>query len=217
MISEIFYSIQGEGRYAGLPAVFVLTDAGAPRPSWCGSVQGSFKPNSETSFAGLLAAARKFWCDYAVIAGAEPLADDNIVAVADGLKRFDHTVIIESSGSHFANVPCDLLSLTLRIQNPAHPPKKKSKHPAYDIDILRQLIAHYDYQLQFLVADRADIVEVKSVTQEIGADKNKVLLMPAAGKGRELNDQCHWALEAARVFGYRYAPRLATPTAPKPE
>ena len=217
MISEIFYSIQGEGRYADLPAVFVLTDAGVPRPCWCGPVQGSFKPNSETSFAGLLAAARKFWCDYAVIAGSEPLADENIAAVADGLKRFDHTVVIESSGSHFVNVPCDLLSLTLRIKNPVNPPKKKSKAPVYDLDILRQLTGRYDYQLQFLVADRADIVEVKSVVQEIGADKNKVLLMPAAAKGRELNDQCHWTLEAARVFGYRYAPRLVSPSAPKAE
>jgi len=166
-----------------------------------------------------LSSARKHWADYAVITGGEPLAVPEIECVTAGLQQFGHYVTVETSGAIFAEIPCDLMSVNVRLVSQVQPVKvaKGSKPPAgYDVDAMRRIVSGYDYQLKFKVSDRAEMEEVRHVAQESGAEKTKVLLMPAAAKGKEWNEQVRWILEAARFFGYRYAPRLPMPAVEKP-
>jgi organic radical activating enzyme len=217
IVSEIFYSVQAEGMLAGLPAAFLLTNDGPARQTWCGVKEKKWSPDPDTMFGSLLSKARTFWCDHAVISGLEPLAMEGLDELTAGLKRFDHHVTVETTGSVFSEVPCDLLSININLHNPAVAPKKVKGAAApqkYELEVLRQLTGHYNYQLKFAVSDRSEMEEIRNTAMEIGADRNRVLLSPAAASGKALNEQATWIIEASRFFGYRYAPRLGSPAEP---
>ncbi len=46
-ISEIFYSIQGEGMLAGVPSVFLRTSGCNLRCTWCDTPYTSWKPEGD--------------------------------------------------------------------------------------------------------------------------------------------------------------------------
>ena len=55
-ISEIFYSIQGEGILTGVPSVFIRTSGCNLRCTWCDTPYASWKPEGEdVGFGAILA------------------------------------------------------------------------------------------------------------------------------------------------------------------
>jgi 7-carboxy-7-deazaguanine synthase len=54
-ISEIFYSIQGEGELTGVPSVFIRTSGCNLRCRWCDTPYASWKPEgAERSIDSIL-------------------------------------------------------------------------------------------------------------------------------------------------------------------
>ncbi|MCC6344424.1 MAG: 7-carboxy-7-deazaguanine synthase QueE [Bryobacterales bacterium] len=210
ILSEIFYSIQGEGMLAGTPAAFLCLAGGAPRQTWLHPPQQRWKPEPEEDvFLGpLLAKVRRQWYGHAVISGGEPLEDTELGALTSGLRRIGNHVTIETSGSATATVTCDLMSINVSLRNPSIPRKpKEPQWPDYSVDAIRQLLRDYDYQLKFSLSDRSEMEEAVNLAREVDAERHKVLLMPAGPKAKDLKQQREWMIEASFFFGYRFAPR----------
>lgn len=208
MIVEIFSAIQGEGRLAGAPSVFLVTSEGPALTTWCSEPKGSWRPDPIAMHGTIFSNARRRWYDYLVFTGGEPFGDPELGIFAEGLKQFEQHITIESFGSAYAEVPCDLVSINCKLKNPSVKKKGGAKFPEYDIEIVKQLIAKYDYQLKFEVSTPEDMDEVQEVVRSSGALREKVFLIPTATKAKDLKTQIHWIHDACRVLGYRFGPRF---------
>src|SRR3982751_1925485 len=73
-ISELFYSIQGEGKLVGVPSVFVRASGCNLRCSWCDTPYASWEPEGEElGVAEIVARAGVFNARHVVLTGGEPL------------------------------------------------------------------------------------------------------------------------------------------------
>lgn len=97
-ITEIFFSIQGESTYAGLPCLFVRL-AGCPlRCEWCDTPY-AFHGGTERDIDSIVAELEGYPCRLVEITGGEPLAQSEVHALITALADRGYTVLIETSGA----------------------------------------------------------------------------------------------------------------------
>jgi len=99
-ISEIFFSLQGEGLEIGLPTVFVRLFACDLRCSWCDTmyaVEG--RDFGEGSVSEVLSEIEKHECKRVCITGGEPLLQiKEVEELANHLIQNNFTILLETSG-----------------------------------------------------------------------------------------------------------------------
>ena len=66
----------------------------------------------------------------------------------------------------------------------------------------------YDYQLKFVVADPKDMQEIRSLLDQIEADRGKVILMAEGIDAGLLHERGQWLAEICKQEGFRFSPRL---------
>lgn len=214
-ISEIFYSVQGEGTLAGVPSVFVRTSGCNLRCTWCDTPYASWEPEgTDMPLGGILAAVRRHWSGYVVVTGGEPMIAPDIVKLTEGLKRIEHHITIETAGTVFQPVVCDLMSISPKLSN-STPHERDggrwaAQHDRLRIqpDVLRKLMESYPYQLKFVVKSPDDVAEVKALAGDLEAEKARVLLMPEGTDAVTLRERGPWIAEVCKSHGFRYCPRL---------
>jgi len=215
-IAEIFYSIQGEGSLAGVPSVFVRTSGCNLRCHWCDTSYTSWKPEGEDTHLGtILARVRNFWPSHVVITGGEPLIAKDIVLFTQRLKEIlDVHITIETAGTVFEPVVCDLMSISPKLSNSTPPEAlaggwtEQHERTRYRPDVLKKLIGAYDYQLKFVIANPEDVNEIPPILKEIGAGKRHVILMAEGTDRAALAARGRSLVEICKREGYRYSPRI---------
>lgn len=99
-VSEIFYSLQGEGTQAGLPTVFLRLFACDLRCSWCDTmyaVEGRDFKNIDPE--DVKAEILKYGCRRLCITGGEPLLQaDDVVRLCEELGDIGFFIVLETSG-----------------------------------------------------------------------------------------------------------------------
>src|ERR687893_225499 len=99
-ISEIFYSIQGEGLLAGVPSVFIRTSGCNLRCTWCDTPYTSWKPEGfHMMYGPMLTEIRRHWSGYVVLTGGEPMILPDIGDLTDKIKEIDQHITIETAGT----------------------------------------------------------------------------------------------------------------------
>lgn len=94
-INEIFYSLQGEGHYAGTPAVFIRFSGCNLRCSFCDTVHNEFTEMSEED---IMNEVSKYPSSHIVITGGEP-ALQLTSSLVDRLHATGKFVQIETNGT----------------------------------------------------------------------------------------------------------------------
>lgn len=98
-INEIYFSVQGESTWAGLPCVFVRLTACDLRCSYC-DTEYAFYEGVKRSLADILQDVLSYDCSLVEITGGEPLLQKNVLPLMQELCDVGKTVLIETSGAH---------------------------------------------------------------------------------------------------------------------
>ncbi|ARN56009.1 7-carboxy-7-deazaguanine synthase QueE [Sedimentisphaera salicampi] len=208
-ISEIFYSIQGEGRLAGVPSLFIRT-AGCPvNCPWCDTDYAkSFDAGEEMSVAQILRRADARDGSNVVITGGEPLIQEDLADLCYGLRAISPHITLETSGILPAgDLAVDLMSISPKLSNAQNDEEKNFEH--FYPEIISGLIEEYSSQIKFVVSDLQDVLEAGRAVKEISAvGRADLMLMPMASTFEEYQLKAPEVAQYCLGFGYTFCPRL---------
>jgi 7-carboxy-7-deazaguanine synthase len=218
LISEIFYSLQGEGELAGMPSVFVRTSGCNLRCNWCDTPYASWQPEGKPmTVAEIVAAVGAHPSRHVVLTGGEPMIAPDIYELAATLKKLGYHITIETAATVApGGIACDLASLSPKLKNSAPDARLddtwRRKHEAlrWQPEVVPAWLDSYGYQLKFVVAQAADVEEIEAMLASLGRaiPRGKILLMPEGTTVEMLRSRAGWLGELCKARGYRYAPRL---------
>jgi len=210
-IAEIFYSIQGEGSLLGVPSIFVRSSGCNLRCSWCDTPYTSWNPEGEElSLDRILEQVARYPAEHVVVTGGEPMMAPEIAPLTERLRARGLHITIETAGTVFAPVACDLMSISPKLANSTPEGRWAAQHERLrnQPEVLRRLIESYDYQLKFVVARPEDLDELVQIVSELRAARSKVILMPEGVGAAGLRERGVWLAEIAKREGFRFSPRL---------
>ena len=218
LISETFYSIQGEGELIGVPSVFIRTSGCNLRCNWCDTPYASWQPEgAELPVEALVAEVRRYPARHVVLTGGEPMIAKNIRELAAALKADSRHITIETAATIAPDgIACDLASLSPKLRNSLPdsrlPTAWRERHEAarWNPAAVRAWIDGYAFQFKFVVSSPDDVYEAESLLATLDRDipRHKVLLMPEAVSLDAMRKRSAWLAELCKTRGYRYAHRL---------
>jgi 7-carboxy-7-deazaguanine synthase len=212
LISEVFYSVQGEGRYVGTPSVFIRTSGCNLRCWFCDTPYTSWSPEGDPRSVDSLLEQTAVWdCQHVVITGGEPMLVQEVVELTQRLKERGHVITIETAGTVWLPVQCDLMSISPKRPNSTPVGMEwegRHEERRHRPEIIRRLISSFDYQLKFVIDSPADVEDAEQWLAEFPeADSQQVYLMPQGTQWEILREKQAWIEAAAAQRGWRFSPR----------
>jgi 7-carboxy-7-deazaguanine synthase len=216
-LSELFYSIQGEGKLMGVPSVFVRVSGCNLRCVWCDTPYASWKPEGgETAVSEIVKRAEGFGAKHVVITGGEPLIMPDLGELCEEMKKRKYHITVETAATIFAPVKIDLASLSPKLANSTPRTReggrfaKVHEEHRLNVEVIQQFMDHSpEFQLKFVVSDPGDLAEIKELLGELkGWTPADVLLMPEGTDQGTLDSRSGWVSEMCKREGYRFCPRL---------
>jgi 7-carboxy-7-deazaguanine synthase len=216
-IAELFYSIQGEGKLAGLPSVFVRASGCNLRCTWCDTPYASWEPEGrDLPVEEIVRRVRDYPRPYVVVTGGEPLIMPDIVELCAKLKDAGLHVTVETAATVFKPIQVDLISLSPKLSNSTPRDREGGRFAAaherqrINLDAIQEFInLGADLQIKFVVSSEADVDEAQQILAQLdGWEPPDVLLMPEGITAADLESRAGWIIEVCKREGFRYCPRL---------
>jgi len=210
-IAELFYSIQGEGSLVGVPSVFIRTSGCNLRCAWCDTPYTSWQPEgAELTLNQIVDEVKAHPARHVVVTGGEPMIAPEIVALTERLRGLGLHITIETAGTVFQPVACDLMSISPKLANSTPKDRWAAQHDRLRIqpEVLLELMGRYPYQLKFVIEEPGDLDEVRALIGALEADRSRVILMPEGTDRDRLRERAVWLAEICKQEGFRFSPRL---------
>ena len=174
-VTEIFCSLQGEGRTAGWPTAFVRLTGCPLRCRWCDTAY-AFTGGEPREIEDVVTQVRGFGVHHVTVTGGEPLAQAECRPLLAALCDAGLAVAVETSGA------LDLAGLDPRVEvvmdlkAPGSGEVERNRYA--NLDLLRPRD-----QLKFVLADRADYEWARAQIAERGLDgRCELLVQPVHGE-----------------------------------
>ncbi len=173
-VTEIFFSLQGEGTRAGLPCVFVRFTGCDLRCGYCDTAY-AFHGGTDLSQEAILAEVARHPCKLVLLTGGEPLLQRELPELAGALLARGYEVTVETHGQR----PLDALPAgVVRIVDVKTP---DSGEVTTDFAYLDRLAPRDE--VKFVVASRADFDwSLEVVRRHALEGRVQVLFSPVWGK-----------------------------------
>lgn len=214
-IAETFVSLQGEGRLTGTRSYFVRVSGCHLHCGYCDTAYACAAEGGEArSVESLLEESLAGDCLHAVVTGGEPMLYPETVALTEGLARRGMHVTVETSGTLYLPVTCDLMSISPKLSNsipaPHFGPRRRRRHEErrFVPEVLARLMAEYETQLKFVIARPADCDEVLECLNRLSpVETGRVLLMPEGTELKRLEAIRRWLEPYCDIHGFTFCPR----------
>ncbi|OGT27058.1 MAG: 7-carboxy-7-deazaguanine synthase QueE [Gammaproteobacteria bacterium RIFCSPLOWO2_02_FULL_42_14] len=157
-ITEIFFSLQGETTYSGLPTVFIRLTGCPLRCTYCDTAY-AFSGGNNISIDDVITTVSNYKTKYVTVTGGEPLAQKNCLALLKKLCDLQHCVTLETSGAiDISDVDARVIKI-LDIKTPGS--NEMSKNIFSNFNFLSK-----QDQIKFVICDRADYDWSKKIIAE---------------------------------------------------
>jgi len=173
-ITEIFYSLQGEGKTVGLPTTFIRLTGCPLRCGYC-DTEYAFHGGETRTIEAILEEVASLGAKYINVTGGEPLAQKRVLTLMQKLCDEGYFVSLETSGAlDVSNVDPRVVKV-LDVKTPASGEMNKNMHENY------QYLLDSD-QVKYVICDEADFQWAKThMFEHQLADKCEVLFSPVQG------------------------------------
>ncbi len=187
-ICEIFYSIQGETTYSGLPCVFIRTSGCNLRCSYC-DTKYAYEGGIEMPVEQVLEQARSYGCHLMAITGGEPLVQRKAVShLMASLLESGDTVLLETNGSLGMESVDDRVVKILDLKCP-----DSGMSGRMDWDNIQHLNEHD--QVKFVLSSRRDYQWAREVLAKYPILSELEVLLSIVLGALDARDVAKWMLD----------------------
>ena len=168
-INEIYYSIQGESSYSGLPCVFIRLTYCNLRCSYC-DTEYAFYEGKDLEIKQILKEVNSYKCNLIEITGGEPLLQKNCITLIDELEKNNKKVLIETSGSLSIKNISKNTHIILDLKCPSS--NMKNKNLWENLNYIKKTD-----EIKFVVGDKIDYDWSKKIIKKYDLENKCLLLM----------------------------------------
>jgi len=194
-ITEIFYSLQGESTFVGLPTVFVRLTGCPLRCQYC-DTEYAFQGGEWQAIDAILDTVAKYKTKYVTVTGGEPLAQKACGELLTQLCDRGYVVSLETSGALPVKNVDNRVIKVMDLKTPGSTELNKNEW-----DNLSYLTEKD--QLKFVICDHADYLWAKQQIEQRGLlNKCEILFSPSAS---QLNptELANWILQDQLAVRYQ--------------
>ena len=186
-INEIYFSVQGESSYSGLPCIFIRLTYCNLRCTYCDS-EYSFYDGKKMKIHDILKEIKNYSCNLVEVTGGEPLLQKNCINLLNELIKNNYDVLLETSGSlSISDVPNKVINI-IDFKCPSS--KMDSKNMWDNINYLKK-----NDEIKFVIGDRIDYEWTKKKIEEYKLNQIcDILISPVYGE-IEPKEIVKWILE----------------------
>ncbi len=214
-VSEIFYSLQGEGTNAGRPVVFLRTSHCNLACTWCDTKYTWDWDNYDYSIEvkqmnveDLINSISRYQSKHLVITGGEPMIQQRqLLHLIKKIKKMDYFVEIETNGTILPDRILDDLVDQWNIS-----PKLRSsmiERSAREIEECYLFFTnHSKSYFKYVINDSDDLRELQDLIKKYNIPANRIILIPQGKDKDEIIIRGRWLSEICIAKGYILSLRL---------
>ena len=227
-VCESMNTLQGEGKYVGVPSYFVRTTGCNLRCAWknpdgsitkCDTPYSSWNPEAGEDMGAeqILDKLKGKLLTHIVITGGEPTLQADLPEVVKELVQEGYTITIETNGTRYVELPKEnvLLSISPKLKTSYSQPnesferKLHERNNHFSENIKRYVDEGYEVQLKFVYNTPDDEEEIVSLLKELDCVfDNQVWCMPQGITEEQFKQKQKEMFNVCMKKGWNYSPRL---------
>ncbi|MDX1962463.1 MAG: 7-carboxy-7-deazaguanine synthase QueE [Pirellulales bacterium] len=220
-IAEIYVSKQGEGALTGTPSVFVRASGCNLRCWFCDTPFTSWQPTGDDhSVPEITERVLAHGERHVVLTGGEPLLFAELVPLTVALRVAGRHLTIETAGTLYQPVACDLMSISPKLANSTPSADLAGRwHARHEQErwvptVVARFLREYACQLKYVVDQPEDLAEIDAQLAELaalvpeGVRGDQLWLMPQGTNPVELAERAAWLQPLCAQRGWNYCPRM---------
>lgn len=186
-VNEIFYSIQGESTYAGLPCVFIRLTYCNLRCNYC-DTEYAFYEGKDISIDDVIIEVKKYNCKLVELTGGEPLIQKESFELLKRLCDENFEVLLETSGSISIKEVDPRVKIIMDLKTPSSGMMNKNFY--VNIDLIKPTD-----EVKFVLGDREYYIWAKEVISKYNLNDKCTVLMSCVFDKLKPIELAQWILE----------------------
>ncbi|MAN35503.1 MAG: 7-carboxy-7-deazaguanine synthase [Candidatus Marinimicrobia bacterium] len=168
-VNEIYYSIQGESSFSGLPCIFVRLTYCNLRCSYC-DTEYAFYEGKNLEINQIIEKVNSFKCNLVEITGGEPLLQNDCIKLIEELEKNNKRVLIETGGSLTIKNISKKTHIILDLKCPSS--KMEHKNLWDNLNYIKKTD-----EVKFVIGNKSDYNWSKKIIKKYNLENKCLILM----------------------------------------